>query len=127
LNDNGILVGESGTDGAVLGSSGNSGLLYDTNNGRLYNINNYLPAGSPFTQVTALYDINDSNEFVGEGLVGGVEHGFARALDPCPVGLRRDCIVRLRLATAGTRPAPRGIGAELSTLPLRRELRGHHT
>lgn len=35
-------------------------------------------------QLTTLNDINNSNEFVGEGLVNGVEHGFVGQISSVP-------------------------------------------
>jgi hypothetical protein len=74
LNDNNVMVGESG----------NKALLFDLSSDTLYNLNTYLPNGSPFTQLTAANDINNSNEFIGEGLVNGVEHGFVGQISSVP-------------------------------------------
>ena len=66
LNDNGLLAG----------TSGGKAFLFDTNTSEIYDLNAYLPAGSPFSQLTELTDINNTNEFIGVGLIDGVEHGF---------------------------------------------------
>ena len=66
LNDNGLLAG----------TSGGKAFVFDTNTSEIYDLNVYLPAGSPFSQLTELTDINNTNEFVGIGLIDGVEHGF---------------------------------------------------
>jgi probable HAF family extracellular repeat protein len=60
----------------IVGYSDTQGLLFDTTTHTLYNLNNLLPTGTSFTQLTSANDINNSGEFVGVGLVGGVEHGF---------------------------------------------------
>ena len=66
LNDNGLLAG----------TSGGKAFLFDTGAAEIYDLNAYLPAGSPFSQLTAANDINNADEFVGVGLVDGVAHGF---------------------------------------------------
>ena len=66
LNDNGLLVG----------TSGGKAFLFDTGVSQIYDLSAYLLPGSPFSQLTAASDINNTNEFVGVGLVDGVEHGF---------------------------------------------------
>jgi hypothetical protein len=42
---------------------------------------------SPFTQLAAIYDINNSNQFIGVGLIDGVEHGFVGQIVPEPSSL----------------------------------------
>jgi hypothetical protein len=74
LNDNDIMVG----------ASGSKGVIYDPSIGQLYDINTYLPTNSPFTQLTTANDINNNNEFIGEGLVNGVEHGFVGQISSVP-------------------------------------------
>ena len=66
LNDNGLLAG----------TSGGKAFLFDTNTSEIYDLNAYLPAGSPFSQLSELTDINNTDEFFGVGLVDGIEHGF---------------------------------------------------
>lgn len=62
--------------GLMVGLSGDKAFLFDMTDRSLFNLNNFLPTGSPFTQLTVANDINDSGAFVGMGLVGGVQHGF---------------------------------------------------
>ena len=51
---------------------------------QIYDLSAYLLPGSPFSQLTAASDINNTNEFVGVGLVDGVEHGFVVQIVPEP-------------------------------------------
>ena len=74
LNDNGLLVG----------ASGGKAFLFDTGVSQIYDLSAYLLPGSPFSQLTAASDINNTNEFVGVGLVDGVEHGFVAQIVPEP-------------------------------------------
>jgi probable HAF family extracellular repeat protein len=71
-------------EGSVVGESGGKGFLYDTTTLQLYNMSDFLPPLSPFTQLTALNDIGNSNEFIGVGLVDGVQHGFVGQITPEP-------------------------------------------
>ena len=63
---------------------GYKGFLFDTADHTLYNLNDLLSAGSPFTELNVANDINNSGQFVGVGLVGGVEHGFVGQTVPEP-------------------------------------------
>ncbi len=71
-----VLGLNSNADPYLVGYSGSQACLFDPGIGQLYNLNDYLPTGSPFTSLTAANDINNSDEFIGIGLVDGVEHGF---------------------------------------------------
>ena len=68
----------------MVGYSGSQALLYDLSSATEYNMNALIPTNSPFTQLTTANDINNNNEFIGEGLVDGVEHGFVGQISSVP-------------------------------------------
>jgi hypothetical protein len=62
-----------------VGTSGDTefkGFLYDLPSLSLFNINNFAAVGFHLDSITRLTDINNSNMFIGVGLVNGVEHGL---------------------------------------------------
>jgi len=74
LNDQSLLVGYSG----------DKAFLFDLSHQSLIDLSIHLPAGSPFSQLTVANDINDSEMFVGVGLVSGVQHGFVGQITTVP-------------------------------------------
>ena len=65
----------------VVGRSGAKGFLYDIDAEKLYDANSFQTVGAPFDSITRLTDINNSNAFVGVGLINGIEHGLYGEFD----------------------------------------------
>ena len=62
-------------EGLVVGSSNNNAFLWDADNGML-NLNDLLPDGSDWTNLSVASDINDLGQIVGWGTINGETHSF---------------------------------------------------
>jgi hypothetical protein len=95
LNDLNTIVGDSGHKGFIFQKSAAVGgnMIYDANS---FDVLGFHP-----DSITQLTDINNSNTFVGVGLVNGVEHGlvgeFVAVPEPSAIAL---AIIDLMFATS---------------------------
>ena len=62
-------------EGIVVGSSNGNAFIWDANGGML-NLNDLLPDGSEWTNLSVASDINDLGQIVGWGTINGETHSF---------------------------------------------------
>ena len=62
-------------EGVIVGSSNNSAFIWSANN-NLLNLNDLLPDGSDWTNLSVASDINDLGQIVGWGTINGETHAF---------------------------------------------------
>jgi probable HAF family extracellular repeat protein len=115
INNAGNVVGYSTTS-----SHQSDGFLDE--GGVMYDINALL-INDPGWQVTELYAINGSNQIVGVGVLGGVEHAVLLT-DPPPASVQSETVSSVNLSTTAPEPAAWiGTLAGLTVFLLRLSLR----
>jgi hypothetical protein len=95
LNNKSLICGFSAS------ANSSAAFILDQPGCQFCDINTFLTPSMAFTSLTTANGINDNGEFVGEGLVNGVEHGFVGQIVPEPsslvlLGIGAACLYSLR-------------------------------